>query len=45
MTSRNHRIKFYAILDRLEQHIGGARTLAVCSGRMVWPKKGVYFFR
>jgi hypothetical protein len=37
-------IRFYSILDNLERHIGGARTLADCSGRMVWPKRGVYFF-
>jgi hypothetical protein len=36
---------FYAMLDRLEQKIGGARKLADCSGRMVWPQRGVYFFR
>jgi hypothetical protein len=42
---REHLIRFYSILDLLEKHIGGARTLADCSGRMVWPKRGVYFFR
>jgi hypothetical protein len=40
-----HLVSFYALLDRLEQNIGGARTLASCSGKMDWPKKGVYFFR
>jgi len=38
-------IRFYSILDRLEIHLGCARRLADCSGRMVWPKRGVYFFR
>jgi hypothetical protein len=38
-------IEFYSILDRLEKQIGGARTLADCNGRMVWPQRGVYFFR
>src|SRR5580700_1482936 len=38
-------IRFYSILDFLEQAIGGARTLADCRGRMDWPKRGVYFFR
>jgi hypothetical protein len=38
-------IRFYSILDQLEERIGGARTLADCHGRMVWPVRGVYFFR
>ncbi len=33
------------MLDRLEKNIGGARTLADCTGRGSWPKRGVYFFR
>src|SRR6266403_979244 len=37
-------IRFYSILDELEAAIGGARKLAECSGRMVWPGRGVYFF-
>jgi hypothetical protein len=36
---------FYSLLERLEKSIGGARSLADCSGRMKWPKRGVYFFR
>lgn len=40
-----HLVRFYAILNRLERNIGGARRLADCSGRMNWPKRGVYFFR
>jgi hypothetical protein len=42
---REHLIRFYSILDKLERQIGGARTLAACAGRMDWPKRGVYFFR
>jgi hypothetical protein len=38
-------VRFYSILDKLEQRIGGQRTLADCSGRMPWPTRGVYFFR
>jgi hypothetical protein len=38
-------IRFYSIVDGLERNIGGARTLADCSGRMDWPERGVYFFR
>lgn len=40
-----HLIRFYSILDELEKNVGGARTLAECSGRMAWPRRGVYFFR
>ena len=42
---REHLISFYSILDRLEKESGGARKLSDCSGRMDWPKRGVYFFR
>jgi hypothetical protein len=38
-------VRFYSIVDRLEAKIGGARKLMDCSGRMSWPKRGVYFFR
>jgi hypothetical protein len=37
-------LRFYAILSDLESKLGGARKLAECSGRMDWPKRGVYFF-
>ena len=36
--------RFYAVLDKLEKAIGGARTLSRCTGRNSWPQKGVYFF-
>jgi hypothetical protein len=42
---REHLVRFYALLTKLEKRIGGARTLAACSGWMGWPKRGVYFFR
>jgi len=42
---RSDLLRFYTLLDRLETGIGVARTLAACSGRMDWPKRGVYFFR
>jgi hypothetical protein len=42
---REHLTRFYSILDLLEKHIGGVRTLADCSGRMGWPNRGTYFFR
>jgi hypothetical protein len=38
-------VRFYSLLDRLEEIVGGARRLADCSGRSVWPRRGVYFFR
>jgi hypothetical protein len=41
----DHLITFYSLLNRLQKNIGGARSLADCSGRMNWPKRGVYFFR
>jgi hypothetical protein len=40
---REHLVRFYLILDNLQHKIGGARKLADCSGRMDWPKRGVYF--
>ncbi len=37
-------IRFYTLLDRLEQSLGGTRTLEGSSGRQNWPLRGVYFF-
>jgi hypothetical protein len=42
---REHLVRFYSILGNLERKIGGARKLADCSGQMLWPRRGVYFFR
>jgi len=42
---RDDLVRFYGILDRLQDGIGGARCLSGCSGRMDWPQRGVYFFR
>jgi hypothetical protein len=36
-------IRFYSIMETLKRKIGGARKLADCSGKMAWPKRGVYF--
>ena len=36
--------RFYSLLDDLEEKIGGRRQLGRCSGKMYWPKRGVYFF-
>ena len=40
-----HLTQFYKLLAQLERKIGGARRLSECSGRMDWPRRGVYFFR
>jgi len=42
---KNHLRRFYLLLDELEKLIDGAKTLAGCSGRMDWPRRGIYFFR
>ena len=36
--------RFYSLLSALEERLAGARRLTNCSGRMSWPKRGVYFF-
>ena len=40
-----HLTQFYELLARLERNLGGARKLSECSGRMDWPRRGVYFFQ
>jgi hypothetical protein len=35
---------FYGLMDKLATRIGGPRQLAECSGRMIWPERGIYFF-
>lgn len=39
-----HLEKFYTILGKLAHQVGGGRKLLECSGRLNWPKRGVYFF-
>ena len=39
-----HLDKFYSLLNKLEQGIGGKRILKDCTGAIYWPKMGVYFF-
>lgn len=41
---QNHIARFYQLLDRLENAVGGANRLKDCSGYMPWPNRGVYFF-
>jgi len=36
--------RFNDLLKKLRERIGGTRKLSECDGRMVWPKRGVYFF-
>lgn len=36
--------RFYGLLARLEERLGGTARLADCTGRLPWPKRGVYFF-
>ena len=36
--------RFYQLLDRLEASVGGTRRLVECTGRMDWPRRGLYFF-
>ena len=31
-------------MDELAARTGGRRQLAECSGRMIWPERGIYFF-
>ena len=38
-------IRFYLLLSKLEERIGGERILEDCSADMSWPDRGVYFFR
>jgi hypothetical protein len=36
--------RFYDLLSELETIAGGKRLLSECSGRMDWPKRGIYIF-
>ena len=37
-------LRFYALLDRLKEYLGGTRTLASLAGLRDGPQRGVYFF-
>jgi hypothetical protein len=41
---RGDLIRFYRSLDLLAGKIGGPRELGSADGRMMWPRRGVYFF-
>lgn len=36
--------RFYTLLARLEENVGGKQQLQDCDGYMEWPDRGVYFF-
>ena len=40
----DHLMDFYSLLDALEKRLAGMRRMSDCSGRIPWPKRGVYFF-
>lgn len=40
----DHLKRFYASLFTLKERLGGARRLSDCTGRMKWPRRGIYFF-
>ena len=44
MSRLNELQRFYSLLLALEEKLSGARHLANCTGRISWPKRGVYFF-
>ncbi len=44
MTRLRDLVRFYDLLSRLEQRLGGCRQLATCHGRSGWPTHGIYFF-
>jgi hypothetical protein len=37
-------VRFYELIDRLAERLGGPYRLADCNGRQGWPQRGVYFF-
>ena len=43
MSRLSHLVRFYSMLDVLQKRLGGVRRLSQCSGRMSWPRRGVYF--
>jgi hypothetical protein len=36
--------RFYELVSRLEVGLSGKRRLGDCTGKLKWPKKGLYFF-
>jgi len=44
MNRRDDLDRFYRLLARLEETVGGKQQLRDCDGYMDWPDRGVYFF-
>lgn len=44
MNRRKTLDRFYQLLTRLEENVGGKQRLGDCDGYMDWPDRGVYFF-
>ena len=45
MSRLNHLKQFYSLLNELEVRLSGVRQLSGCSGRVSWPRRGIYFFK
>ncbi|ELZ12015.1 hypothetical protein C479_06202 [Halovivax asiaticus JCM 14624] len=44
MGRRDDLDRLYDLLDRLDDRVGGAKTLDDCTGYMDWPERGLYVF-
>src|SRR6056297_3640850 len=44
MGRRDDLDRLYDLLDRLDDRVGGAKTLDDCTGYMDWPDRGLYVF-
>ena len=44
MNRRDDLERFYRLLARLDEKVGGKQRLGDCDGYMDWPDRGVYFF-
>ena len=45
MSRLDHLKQFYSLLNALEKRLSGGRQLSNCTGRMPWPRRGIYFFK
>lgn len=36
--------RFYRVMEQLQARVGRKRSLSACTGKMSWPRRGVYFF-
>jgi hypothetical protein len=39
----DHLERLYDILGTLDVEVGESRLLADCTGKLIWPERGVYF--